>query len=71
MMFKTKHLTLEEALAAARAAAVISRHGHIVVQARNGRFKWGRMHVLWSGVVRRLSLHLWYVSISGDHLQLK
>lgn len=71
MMFKTKHLTQDEAMTAARAAAVVARHGQVVVQAQNGRFKWGRASFWTERLLTMLALRVWYVSPNGETIQVK
>jgi hypothetical protein len=70
-MFVTKNLSREQAEAAARAASVLSRRGHIVVQAMNGRYKWARMGFLAGTLAHILARRVWYVSVKGEVIQVK
>lgn len=61
-MFKTKGLTVHEAIGAARAAAVVSGQPHVAYQGRNGRWKWGRAGWVRMLVLQRHSrLACWYI----------
>lgn len=70
-MFGTKNLTKESAEAAARAAARLSGAGHCFYQARNGRYRWGRMRFLVLAVSFTFARKVWYVSSDGMVIQVK
>lgn len=64
MKFKVKNLTQEEAEAYAKAAAITSGWIHASWQARNGKWKWGRVAFYFFGTKRRKVV--WYPTGEND-----